>query len=200
MKLLLENWRKFLTEDEDEPSIDDIISQHGERIADLWYNPDHRGQALSLIRTFDKDETNKDLSNEEWIKKNHELFKKLRIWRIYLPRLTSRQLDSFWTFAEAEAIVDQLNEEASKTEGEEFGFYIKDYQVVNENSFGKIATVQVEFKNEEDFASLSHQQKFRFANGITRAFDDAAEAVVPNRFEKGGRHGIDQARFDRNYD
>ena len=189
-----------MTEDEDEPSIDDIISQHGERIADLWYTPDHRGQALSLIRTFDKDETNKDLSNEEWIKKNHELFKKLRIWRIYLPLLASRQLDSFWTFAEAEAIVEQLNEEASKTEGGASGFYIKDYQVVNENSFGKVASILVEFENEEDFVSLSLKKKYTFVKSLVRAFDDAAEAVVPNRFEKGGRHGIDQARFDRNYD
>ena len=177
MKLLLENWRKFLTEDEDELSRE-------EKIADLWYNPieGSRAQAQSLIGALGIDP------------------KELRIWRIYLPRLTSRQLDSFWTFAEAEAIVDQLNEEASKTEGEEFGFYIKDYQVVNENSFGKVASILVEFENEEDFVFFSHQQRMRFAKGITRAFDDAAEAVVPGRFEEGGRHGIDQARFDRNYD
>jgi hypothetical protein len=177
MKLLLENWRKFLTEDEDELSRE-------EKIADLWYNPieGSRAQAQSLIGALGIDP------------------KELRIWRIYLPLLASRQLDSFWTFAEAEAIVEQLNEEASKTEGEESVFYIKDYQVVNENSFGKVASILVDLKNEEDFVFFSRMQKYSFVKSLVRAFDDAAEKVAPGRFEEGGRHGIDQARFDRNYD
>ena len=186
MKLLLENWRKFLTEDEDELSRE-------EKIADLWYNPieGSRAQAQSLIGALGIDP------------------KELRIWRIYLPLLTSRQLDSFWTFAEAEAIVEQLNKEASKTEGGASGFYIKDYQVVNENSFGRVAAILVEFENEEDFVSLSRKKKYTsldkikqiifIVKSLVRAFDDAAEAVVPGRFEEGGRYGIDQARFDRYY-
>jgi hypothetical protein len=169
-------------EDEDELSRE-------EKIADLWYNPieGSRAQAQSLIGALGIDP------------------KELRIWRIYLPNilkrtlLTSRSLDSFWTFAEAEAIVEQLNKEASKTEGGASGFYIKDYQVVNENSFGRVAAILVEFENEEDFVSLSLKKKYTIVKSLVRAFDDAAEAVVPGRFEEGGRYGIDQARFDRYY-
>ena len=198
MKLLLENWRKYLTEDEE--GLSKIISQYGEQIVDLWYTPGHRGQAISLIRPFYKDETIKKLSNEEWIEMNLESLKKLRIWVIHLPRLTSRQLDSFWTFAEADEIVKQLNEKPSITEGEELEFYIKDYKIIQEDFYDlQIPTIEVEFKNEEDYVFFSREQKFKFSDSITDAFDAAAETIAPGRFDKGGRYTTDSDRLNRHY-
>lgn len=168
MKLLIENWRQYLKENEQE------ISQK-EKIADLWYSPDHREQAKALADSLGFDP------------------KELRIWKILLPRLTGRMLDSFWTFAEIEAIVDYLN----KNNDEEY--YIKNQQIENEKAFAKPATILIELKDEENIVFLSARQRQLWVRSQVLAFDDAAEKISPERFEEGGRYRIDQDRIDRYY-
>jgi len=169
MKLLFENWRGYLNENEQE------ISQK-EKIAELWYSPNHREQAKALASSLGVDP------------------KELRIWKILLPRLSGRMLDSFWTFAEVEDIVDYLNNNNNEQ------YYIKNYQVTNENIFAKPASASIELKDEENIVFFSARQRQLWNRSQVRAFDDAAEKVSPNRFEEGGRHKIDQERIDRYYE
>ena len=169
MKLLMENWRRYLNENEQE------ISQK-EKIAELWYSPNHREQAKALASSLGVDP------------------KELRIWKILLPRLTGRMLDSFWTFAEVEDIVDYLNNNNNEQ------YYIKNYQVTNENIFAKPASASIELKDEENIVFFSARQRQLWNRSQVRAFDDAAEKVSPNRFEEGGRQKIDQERIDRYYE
>lgn len=168
MQLLIENWRRYLKENEQE------ISQK-EKIAELWYSPDHREQAKALADSLGVDP------------------KELRIWKILLPHLTGRMLDSFWTFAEVEAIVDYLN----KNNDEEY--YIKNQQIERLSLFGNPASASIGLKDEENIVFFSARQRQLWNHSQVRAFDDAAEKVAPGRFEEGGRYKIDQARFDKNY-
>ena len=168
MKLLLEKWRQYLNEQD--RSVE-------EKIEDMWYSPSQgaREQAQAIADTLNLD------------------IKGLRVWKIHLPLGTGRQLDSFWTFAEAEAIIDHLNKNTTDE------YYIKDYLVTNEDAFGKPSTIRTAIKEPPDFEKLSRNDMRWWSRAQTRAFDDAAEAVVPGRFEEGGRYQIDVDRIDRYY-